>query len=153
MYFQLSGRLASACPKLLDCRAMMVARRYMKIVFAFGLSAGVLFAQLCQVVCLAANCTNPKPVPTTTTNHCHSTSSQPESPHESHNCQNHDLMLLLSASETAGLSDHCQANDSFAAALVPAQSAFVFLRQRLERARFSSLRSPPRTPLRLILRI
>jgi hypothetical protein len=135
---------------------MTRARRSTSFIFSIGLSAGLLFAQICQVVCLAASCANEKPAPTSSSAPCHSVPNapQPAPPDESHNCQNHEL-LLLSALEIAGttLSDNGESGPSSAFAIVPAYAALIFMQQRMERTRFSSLRSPPRLPQRLILRI
>jgi hypothetical protein len=138
---------------LLDLRPMSFERRYIKYFFSLCLSAGLLVAQICNVVCIAGGCTDEKKVVAPTTSHCHeASSSSPSEPSpETHSCPNHDLTVLLSASSS--ILDTIGHLDWHPVAFIPARLEIVFTQQRPERVRFSALRSPPRIPQRLILRI
>jgi hypothetical protein len=133
--------------------------RFYNLIFSFCLGAGVLFAQVCNVVCIAANCASEKKVVTTetpeTASHCqHSESpksSEPNPDDDSHSCQTHDLVVLLAASESPA--NAVAQVDWQPIALLPAWIEVQFLPQTIEQARLSALRSPPRLPQRQILRI
>jgi hypothetical protein len=130
----------------------------MHLGFALGLSAGLLFAQICNVVCLAVNCADEKNVVKETPNtssHCHNSqapaSQDPAPQHKSHNCQTHDLTVLPATSDSP--STISAQSDWQAAASLPALQSFVFSPSPMTRVWLSALRSPPRLPQRAVLRI
>jgi len=132
-------------------------KRFTNILFSIGLGAGLLIAQICNVACIAANCTQEKQVTAPTSqssNHCHNTDSIPQEPErqdDSHQCQNHDLTVLLAASELPV--DLTGQLNWQAVELVPDCFHLVFSPQPKERIHITSLRSPPPLPRRLNLRI
>ncbi|HEX4946217.1 MAG TPA: hypothetical protein VFZ34_06125, partial [Blastocatellia bacterium] len=82
--------------------------------------------------------------------HCHN-SEAPPPPKDSHNCQTHDLTFLLAASDAKSLVT--AQPDWQPVAVLPTRIEWVFSSQPMERVRLSALRSPPRLPQRLNLRI
>jgi hypothetical protein len=138
---------------------MIWQKRFLNLIFSIGLGAGVLFAQICNVVCIAANCAGEEKVVKTETpkpsSHCHQStpakSQESEPANDSHHCQTHDLTILLAAADAQ--SNLSAQVDWQPVAILSAPFTLTFSPQPTARVRLSALRSPPRLPQRQILRI
>ena len=133
---------------------------------ALVLSVGLMYSQVCNVICAFSNCSAPAPVNRAATvehgGHCHQKqpSSQKEGPASQkdqpsdpqHRCPAHDSAASIPPSETISTVVSYYAWQTAAAELVSSfDTSFNFAGKGADRARH--FRSPPRRQLFTILRI
>jgi len=162
----MSDRIFGAhSPAIYNACVMHIAK-HLYYPLALVLSLGLMYSQVCNVICAFSNCSTQAPVKRAATvehgGHCHqkqpSSQTERQSSHRDqpsghqHRCPTHDSTASILPSETILTVVSYYAWQSAAAELVSSfDTPFNLAGNRADRA--GHFRSPPRQPLFTILRI
>jgi len=140
-----------------NCRVMRIAKHTYSPL-ALVLSLGLMYSQICNVICAFSNCSAPAPIREAATvehgGHCHQkpqSSQKDQQPDRQHRCPAHDsaASILPSGTISSVVSHHAW---QAAAELVSSpDNPFDLAGNVADRG--GHFRSPPRRPLFTILRI
>lgn len=146
------------CKSAVILKPMSVARHLYTLPVLLIIGVGLLCAQTCSVICGFSHCAAPLPVEKVErggkTSHCHQHQSQPkeQDQDQSQGCSGHETAITVPPSGVTSATGLHQLLPPVLAELLSSIDA-SFIAPTGDFARGSPFRSPPRIPLRSVLRI